>query len=47
MSEKMPCSITDGVQYEDLDWMQVDDLTEDEDAAYERWRQEQIDSDES
>ncbi len=34
----MPCSITDGPQYEDFD-----DDEEDEDAAYERERQREID----
>ena len=37
---RMPCSITDGPQYDD-DWNRP--LEPDEDAAYERWRQDRID----
>lgn len=40
-TDNMPCSISDGLQYDD--WLEQDELTEDEDAAYERWCQEQID----
>lgn len=40
MNERMPCSITDGEQYDD----QFDRVEpEDEDAAYERHRQYEID----
>lgn len=41
MTGKMPCHISDGPTYDD--WLEQDELTEDEDAAYERYRQEQID----
>jgi len=38
---RMPCSITDGLQYDD--WLEGDPETEDEDDAYERHRQQEID----
>lgn len=37
----MPCSITDGLQYDD--WLEGDPEPEDEDDAYERLRQQEID----
>lgn len=42
MSERMPCSITDGLQYDD--WLEGDRWPEeDPDEAYDRYRQQQID----
>lgn len=38
---RMECSITDGLQYDD--WLEGEPEREDEDAAYERARQEEID----
>jgi len=38
---RMPCSITDGLQYDD--WLEGDPEPEDEDDAYERHRQQEID----
>lgn len=38
---KMPCHITDGPDYDD--WLESDREPEDEDAAYERYRQQKID----
>ena len=40
-TDRMPCSVTDGLQYDD--WLEYEELTEDEDAAYERQRQEECD----
>lgn len=42
MDPRMPCSITDGLQYDD--WLEGDRrYEEDPDEAYDRWRQDEID----
>lgn len=43
MTERMPCRISDGPDYDD--WLEDDYEEPDEDAAYERSRQAEIDDD--